>query len=190
MRRIAAVLGSVVLLCAGAAAQDENKDNSKVDVMIGYSLVNFEPGEHVSSATFNGGLGSVAFNINRYVAAVGEVSGYHNGNVNDTGTAAYAVTYMGGPKFTFHIGRWAPFAQALFGGAHGHSDIDGATASQTAFAAVWGGGIDFNFTRHMAVRIGQVDDLYTRFNTSTGFGSGGSGSQNSLQFSTGVVFHF
>jgi hypothetical protein len=50
----------------------------------------------------------------------------------------------------------------------------------------FGGGLDWNLNKHFAVRIGQFEDLYSRFDTS-GFAASGN-SQNSFRYSTGVVF--
>ena len=59
---------------------------------------------------------------------------------------------------------------------------------RTRFAAAYGGGLDWNVSKHFAVRLGQFEDLYTQFDANIGFGSGGGGSQNSFRYSTGVVF--
>ena len=176
MRKLGLLMGILLFLSLSAVAQ-------KVEIFGGYSLVNFQPGDSASSANFNGGIGSVAFKCDRWFSAVGEVSGYHNGNVNGSGISASAVTYMGGPKFSMRLGPVTPFVQGLVGGIHGSAG----GVSENVLAAAYGGGLDWNVSKHFAVRLGQFEDLYTQFNGAIGFGSGG-GSQNSFRYSTGIVF--
>jgi hypothetical protein len=172
MRKFGLLIGMLLLASWSATAQ-------KVEAFAGYSFVQFQPGSGASSVDFNGGVGSVAYNFTKMFGAVGEVAGYH---ASPGGTDVTAITYLFGPKVSVHVGRFTPFAQVLLGGIHG----SGGGVSEDAFATAFGGGLDFKVTHHFAVRIGQFEDLYTRFDTS-GFASSGN-SQNSFRYSTGVVF--
>lgn len=173
MRKLGLLAGMLLLVSLSAAAQ-------KVEAFVGYSLVNFEPGGGASSVVFNGGVGSVAYKFDKWFSAVGEVSGYYNGNALGSGLEAHAITYMGGPKVSMRIGPATPFVQALFGGTH----LDAAGATEDAFSAAYGGGLDWNVSKHFAVRLGQFEDLHTQFDSKVGL----SGSQNSFRYSGGVVF--
>lgn len=73
-------------------------------------------------------------------------------------------TFMAGPQLTMRrSGRLQPFARALFGGARLKVEdtglINGAPATptlsggETGFAMGGGGGVDFHFARHVAVRL-------------------------------------
>ena len=157
MRKFGLLMGILFLASLSAMAQ-------KVEAFVGYSLVD------VNGTTLNGGVGSVAFDVVKHVAIVGEVAGY----VPSSGSG-HAYTFMGGPKVSFKIGPIIPFGQALFGDLH----TTGGGSSSDNFAAAWGGGVDLNVNRHFAIRLGQFEDLYTQV---------GGGSQNNFRYSGGVVF--
>lgn len=90
-----------------------------------------------------------------------------------------AFTGMLGPKVSVPIGRFTPFAHALFGGAH-ISDSKAASNSDTSFSTAIGGGIDYKLIKGVAWRF-QGDALHTHF-----FDTG----QNNLRLSTGLVLRF
>jgi len=54
------------------------------------------------------------------------------------------------------IGRYTPFAQALFGIAHTGASGTGFSNSDTFFATVLGGGVDFRLARTIGWRV-QAD---------------------------------
>jgi len=193
-------MGLLFLVSVSASAQD----NPKVDIFGGYSYLRYSPNAGTgapSSVNFNGGVGSISYNLNNWIGGVAEVAGYHAGTINVNGTAvpgasANAVTYLFGPKIYVTKGKLTPFGQVLFGGVHGSltesvSNVS-ATVSDNAFATAFGGGLDYNATRHISVRLGQIEYLMTRFSNTTGngIGSGGTGTQNNLRYSAGVVFRF
>ena len=90
---------------------------------------------------------------------------------------------MFGPKLAYrHNEKITPFAQALFGGARASA----AGASKNAFAMTLGGGLDWNATQHLGIRLIQAEYFMTRFN----FGGGISNTQNNARISAGVVFRF
>jgi hypothetical protein len=72
------------------------------------------------------------------------------------------------------LGRFKPYAHALFGGAL-HREVVFFPESHTSYADVLGGGIDVSVTPRVAWRV-QADALQT--------------SKSSLRVSTGVVFRF
>ena len=78
------------------------------------------------------------------------------------------------------IGRYTPFAQALFGIAHTGASGTGFSNSDTFFATVLGGGVDFRLAGTIGWRV-QADQLQTHFF---------SNSQNNFRFSTGPVIRF
>ena len=177
MKRWALLCGAM-LLCSGIAAAQENP---RLEVFGGYSYV------HVSisgaspsvTANLNGGSASGSFNLNNWLGVVADFGGYHsssgvvNGNV---------YSYMFGPKISMRRGRITPFAHALFGGAHATSG--GGAASQNAFATALGGGLDWNATEHLGVRVVQAEYFLTKFNDTL------NNRQNNVRVSGGVVFRF
>lgn len=114
----------------------------------------------------------------------------------------HLLTFMAGPQFS-RPGRLSPFGHVLIGGAYqsngeesiaipanipvspgpqsfpGFYSIAAATSNSVAFAA--GGGIDLNLSQHFAIRVAQVDYLFTHFHAKT---------QNQPRMSAGLVFHF
>lgn len=187
-----ALLCAVMLLFAGAAAAQD--DDSKVEVFGGYSYVRVNPGFGAPGLNFNGGSGSIAYKVFPMISLVGDFGGYH---WSGSGSDATVVSYLFGPKASFHAGPVTPFVQGLFGGAHlsgtaGGCDVAGVRAegsiiggcgsgSDNAFSMALGGGLDWNATPHIGVRLIQAEYLMTRFLSNT---------QNNARISAGVTFRF
>jgi hypothetical protein len=86
--------------------------------------------------------------------------------------------FLFGPRVSFSVKRFRPFAEALFGGAH--VNVNNGVGSDTSFATAIGGGLDYKIIRPVAWRF-QGDYVETRF-----FGA----TQNNVRISTGIVFRF
>ena len=185
MKKVGFVIGLLLVLSFSASAQD----NSKADVFGGYSFLRYSPGGGAASINFNGGIGSVAFNLTPHIAGVGEFSGNHTSSIQGApGVSVNALTYLFGPKVYARSGRITPFAEALLGGAHASCSGCGGGPSTNTFAMALGGGVDWNASPRFGVRLGQLDYVLTRFSAASGFS--GSSSQNSFRYSAGVVIHF
>jgi opacity protein-like surface antigen len=186
-----------MLLFAGvASAQDD-----KVEVFGGYSYVRADQNLFgtVNNLNFNGGSGSVAYNVIPWVGIVADFGGYHwNGSGIYAGEDGTAVSYMFGPKVSMHLGHVTPFVQSLYGGTHlsGQTCEEGdgggvrvhpegtpscSSGSANAFSMTIGGGVDWDVTHHLGVRLVQAEYYMTRF---------GSETQNNLRLSAGVTFRF
>lgn len=197
-----ALLCAVTLLFAGAAAAQD--DDSKVEVFGGYSYVRVNPGFGTPGENFNGGSGSIAYKVFPMISLVGDFGGYHwSGSGDFAGTDATAVSYMFGPKASFHAGPITPFVQTLFGGTHlsssgfcddccdtrthvggihSQGECEGELfGSDNAFSLTVGGGLDWNATPHIGVRLIQAEYYMTRFESNT---------QNNARISAGVTFRF
>jgi hypothetical protein len=87
--------------------------------------------------------------------------------------------YLFGPRVSFSVGKFRPFAEALFGAGR-VSTSDSLFGSNTSFATALGGGLDYRILRPLAWRF-QGDYVQTRF-----FGS----TQNNVRLSTGIVLRF
>lgn len=191
MKRLALLCGAMLLFAGLAAAQDEAP---KVEAFGGYSYLRVNPGFGAPGLNFNGGSGSLAYNLTPMFGVVGDFGGYH---WSQSFADATAVTYLFGPKVALRHGPITPFAQVLFGGAHlsgsggGCAGINGRVRSQgiitcgsgsdNAFAMAIGGGVDWNATEHIGIRVIQAEYLMTRFLSNT---------QNNARISTGVVFRW
>jgi len=181
MRKGCCLLGLVFLFAVAASAQE----TPRADVFLGYSYMRLNPGSASGFPSFNanGGSGSFAYNINRTFGVVGDFGGYHSGSFG----GGNLYTYLFGPRISYRgNNRFTPFAQVLFGGIHDGSGLLSQTASSNAFALSAGGGVDLKASDHWGIRLGQVEYLMSRFDT-TGTGRT---TQNNLRVSTGVVFHW
>lgn len=120
MRKLALILGCLFVLGAFAVAQEV----PKTEVYLGYSYLRTGSGGQVNAFNNNGGLGSLQFNFNKNFALVGELGGFHAGNVSISGPDlstldATFFSYQFGPRFSLNKeGRITPFAHYLVGGMH------------------------------------------------------------------------
>jgi hypothetical protein len=177
------------LACAAFfATSAKAQDQEKIDIYAGYSYLRANPSSNtLGGFGLNGGNASLAYHVTPWLSGVADFGGYTNSNVFHTGSNGTASTYLFGPRVSFHhIWRVHPFAEALFGAAHGNANLFGTTQSHNAFAAALGGGFDFRLNRHFSLRPLEVDYLPTRF-PEAGFGRQ---TQDNLRASTGIVFHF
>jgi opacity protein-like surface antigen len=180
MKRLALLCGAMLLFAGLASAQDEAP---KVEAFGGYSYLRVNPGAGVTGSNFNGGSGSLAYNLTPMFGVVADFGGYHWSN---SGADATLVSYLFGPKVALRRGPITPFAQVLFGGAHGSGTSFSGTGSANAFAMAVGGGVDWNATQHIGIRLMQAEYVLTKFNE----GLGNPDHQNNARISTGVVFRW
>ena len=90
---------------------------------------------------------------------------------------SHVDNFLIGPRVSVSVGKFRPFAEALFGGAHINTNGFG---SDTSFATALGGGLDYRLISILGWRF-QGDYLHTSlFN----------GTQNNVRLSTGIVIHF
>jgi opacity protein-like surface antigen len=170
MKRWALFCGVMLIFAGVASAQDA----PRAELFGGYSFV--RSGANNVNADFNGGSASGAYNFNSWLGAVADFGGYHGDA--DAGNAN-VYTYLFGPKVSYSRGPITPFAQALFGGAH--ATAGGLAASENSFAMTLGGGLDWNATPHLGLRLIQAEYLLTDF---------ASIHQNGVRLSAGVIFRF
>ncbi len=183
MRKFACLFALLLLASWPAAAQD----TPKVEVSAHYSYARVNPNTSgVDSFSLNGGGGSLAYNANNWLGIVGEFNGYKVGKIGGVDPDATVFTYLFGPRVSFRGNeRITPFVHALFGGARASTDFAGGTSSDNAFSMAFGGGIDAKVSEHVAIRLGQIDYLVTRFDEGTGRVN-----QNNFRYSGGIVFRF
>ena len=96
---------------------------------------------------------------------------------NNTNVSSYTLAV--GPQVSLRLGRFEPYAHALFGGALYRDPM-----SHTSFADILGGGINVSVISWVAWRV-QADAVQTRL--SLPFLPN---KENSLRLSTGLVFRF
>jgi hypothetical protein len=140
---------------------------------------------------------SIAGNIARHLAIVGDFSGHYGSNsyagyAFQTGDRSRGYAFLFGPRYVHTIQkRWTPFAHALVGverhSSEGWYSWGGETNKisygpnpDNVFAVAFGGGLDINLCRRISVRALQVDGV--------GIADGGFWGYY-VRASVGVVFH-
>ena len=184
--RIVVCLLTLIFLTGAAAHAQETP---RLDVFAGYSYVRANPGPRSGeSFSLNGGEASATYHIKDWISGVADFAGYHNANILGRGADGTLSTYLFGPRFSYRSYHHAtPFAETLFGVAHGSASIAGvAGPTQNAFAMAIGGGVDYKLSNRFSLRPLQVDYLFTRFKE----GTPDAQNQNNLRASTGFVIHF
>ncbi len=179
MRRSIIWAGVVALALSAPSAFAQGF--TKAAVCGGYQYTRINPGQGVSGDNFNGWDAAAQYNWNRAFGVKADFSGAYKSVL---GASLRQHTYLFGPVISARSEKAALFAHALFGGAHASVDTGTSffgSASESAFAMAFGGGLDYNLNKNFAVRVGQFDYLPTRFGDAT---------QNNFRYSTGIVLKF
>jgi hypothetical protein len=197
MRKFAAVFVFVLVCGAFAMAQLEAKlfDIPKTELSFGYAY---------QRAGLSGGLAATdnivtenSTNLNGFAF---EVSHYLHGNigvtvdvardsnkaVDPTGIGYVRMSYVAGPSYRLHrYGFFSPSVHVLAGVDHATFNVPaGGTVfsfRDTDLAVVAGGTLDGNLTPHLAIRLAQVDYVYTQH-----YGT----NQSSFRYVGGIVVRF
>jgi hypothetical protein len=161
------VLGALLLSAVAASAQEAA--TPKVEIGLSYSWLHVNSANNDFQRTGNGGSAYLEYNVSRVLGLVADFGGYGNTRtgINDT-----VLTYLFGPRFNLrHSARWTPYLQFLFGGAHAWSGPTDPQQTQDGFATAAGGGLDFNWTKHISIKPIQVEYVMTQFDSASLGGS-------------------
>jgi hypothetical protein len=151
------------------------RDDYRIQLAIGLAVERFH--SSIFNATAIGENTEAAYFTNNWFAFEGNVSAtfapeiFQNEHVK-------LLTYGAGPKIAWRQSKWEPWMHAILGGAHEQPQTAG--NSRNAFAIQAGGGVDYRINPRLSARA-EVDWVRTSFFSQT---------QNNVQFSTGIVFHF
>src|SRR5260370_8236195 len=178
----------VVLSLFGATARAQ--EAPKVDVFVGYSFLQANPGVRgVDSFHLHGGSGSVAYNVKSWFSGVADFGGYNQGNVPFTRNSGTIGTYLFGPRVSYHhFSKLTPFGQVLIALPHDNRFAFATPHTHNAFAMTAGGGVDYNLFRHLAVRAFPTGVLLTRF--AVGTQTTARHTENNRRVATAVVIRF
>lgn len=182
MRKLLLALFAAIMFAGFANAQIPTTGN----VFFGYSYYNADA-TSFGRSSFNGWNASFEGKVLPFVGLVADVSSTY-GSADEpifcpelvcplVSVGAHEQNVMFGPRVSASVGKFRPFAEALFGA--GHVNVSGYT-SDTSFATAVGGGLDYKIIRPIALRF-EGDYVQTRF-----FGT----TQNNVQLSTGIVLRF
>jgi opacity protein-like surface antigen len=191
MRRVGFLVFTLLLSAGLASAQVPTSGN----VFFGYSYYSTDLSS-IDRANTNGWEASVEGKVIPFLGFVADFDS-HYGSQNFLAPCPVDVpvggggsgcpgfnadvtehNFLFGPRVSFSVGKFRPFAEALFGAAH--VDANNGVGSDTSFATALGGGLDYKIIRPVAWRF-QGDYVQTRF-----FGA----TQNNVRLSTGIVFRF
>jgi len=183
------------------------QDSPKADVSLLYSYLHTTPARGIPSFESHGGVGTLGYNFNKYLAFEAEFGGYHAPGPANFDTTQF--TYLFGPRLSFsRARRFVPYIHTLFGGVHVTTSapvllvptpvgttptgtLTRAEASQDNFAMAVGFGLDIKLGHHVMLRPIQLDYLLTRLED---LGQSGQPSQNRNQhngrYAAGLVFTF
>jgi hypothetical protein len=180
------VLG--VFLASSAFMYAQETEVPKYEVGLNYSWLHVNSSNYDYQRTANGGSGYFVYNLGKTIGLVGDFGGYAN---TRTGIDDKVLTYLFGPRFSYrHWEKWTPYVQFLFGGAYAWSGPTSTT--QNGFATAAGGGLDYNFSKRIAIKPIQVEYLMTQLDSAAlgGATKGFGNHQNDVRYSAGVVFRF
>jgi outer membrane immunogenic protein len=173
MKRVTLVAVFLLFISAVAVAAD---DAPKAEVFGGYSYFRCDMQGVNTSCSLHGWDASVAFNAAKYFGIVADFGGTY-GKVNYSDYKIHSFLF--GPKFAVRKEKVTPFAQALFGVANTKISKSGVSlSSQNDFAMTLGGGLDYNASQKITVRVAQAEYFMTR--------SAGE-SLNNFRYSAGIV---
>lgn len=203
MRKFLLFITVVLVLGMFAVAQDQPKG----EVSFGYAYTAERLHPDLSSVNLdrlnnNGWYAEFGYKVVPHIALTGEVNGgYSTATVQDVNIANHKLhTFLAGPRFDITEGKKVtPFAKVLVGVARTNwdatetakevaQDLLGASSfADTKFAVQFGGGVDVNVTKRVAVRseLGWLHVAQYKINDVET-----DQKQDHLRFSTGLVLHF
>ncbi len=144
-----------------------------------------------TATNLNGAMGAFGWNVKPWLQIVGD-SSYNVVTISGTKNVLYGNHF--GPRYV-HRGRnrWGltPFVEALVGGSRSDTSVAGSSAYNTSANCISykaGGGVDIHPSRHIDIRLFDVDYYRTLFDVDyyrTAFGT--NLHQNNYWASTGIV---
>jgi outer membrane immunogenic protein len=148
-----------------------------------YFHANAPPGQ-CGCFSFNGGSGTVVYNITPRWAGVADLMLGHANNVNNTGQNITIFNYLFGPRYTYRSkSRFVPYGQVMLGGAKEDVNIV-FDINRNAFGVLAGGGVTTQLKHKFGLTIIEGDWIYTRIPNAV------NNRQNDLRIATGITYHF
>lgn len=136
------------------------------DVFLGYSLLHGDLQKHASGWEISGGG-----YLKQWLSLNADFDAHHQSSPS---SVRHLHDFLFGPQFSYRTSHFTLFAHALAGACH----TSGSLGSETGFASVAGGGIDWDINPALAFRFVQAD-----YHTTHLFG----GFQHQARFSFGIV---
>ena len=168
MLKLASVGILILGLSLAAVAADEMP---KAEVFGGVSFLHIDTmglNNQGLKANYAGWDSEFQYNINRVLGITADIGGNY-GRLQPDVPNSHSYTYVFGPTFSVRRESAVIFAHTLFG-QNSTNIISNALThtsnNDSAFAMAFGGGLDIKLNQRFALRLGQLDWLYTRHNLS------------------------
>jgi opacity protein-like surface antigen len=182
MRNIWTVGFFILLFACPLHAQDLQR----FEVFGGYTFSTFRGGSPAKRVAGNGWNFALQYNLVHVLGIKADFAGTY-GTDNFSAAFPFKVrnyTYTFGPVVQARVkDRLVPFGELLFGRYH-LSFVESPGFTEGGFAMLAGGGVDFKLSRHIALRAGPVDWVYTNYPSVADW------PKNNIRVSTGLVFRF
>jgi hypothetical protein len=176
MKKLIVLLALFVFASLPAMAQ---LNTSKIEVGGGYTFRSLD-GLGGPRINMNGWNATAGYNVAGWLQLALDVDGAY-GTVLGANLSQY--TFFAGPR-VYPLGhrKIAPFVHALAGISKFAVSAPGAAVTDSLFAFEVGGGVDAQVSKHISVRVGEVDFEQNR-NLSNPL-------QNNFKFKAGVILRF
>jgi hypothetical protein len=169
MKRIAVI--AILLFFTGVTAWAQD-DFPRAEVAGGFAF------QRSGSENFPGWHASVAGNFHTSVGIAGEISGLYK-SVMGVNTSTYQ--FLLGPRFGVRMKSASVFSHILFGAMNSRVGYSGFNYSKSYFEMAYGGGVDVNAGKSLAIRVAQLDVLVARVQGIWG---------RDFRYMGGIVFKF
>ena len=185
------LLVALLLFACGVFAVAD--DEKKTEVFLGYSYLHFNSGIPTTDRSVAEGMNLDATYYPWSNLGIVADFQWHQKEIDfvNNPTTVRLLSLHGGPRVKLRRGKFEPFANALFGFTHGTAaqTSPARTDNENSFSMKLGGGLDIAAWKHIAVRLGELNYYYTKFQALKNIGATTT-SQNSYTYSGGVVIRF
>jgi opacity protein-like surface antigen len=174
MKKLAVLL---FVLAVGMLALAQ--DAPKAEVFGGYQYLSLDTKDSgIGRQSMHGFNADLGIHATKNLSVVADF-GMGKKSIEGTDVKLYPILF--GPRFAATSGKVTPFAEALFGFTH-LSSPDAFLGSINKFTYAFGGGLDVDVSKSVAIRLAKFDYLGVRT------GEAGVGTLNNIRLSTGIVF--
>ncbi|HYL92042.1 MAG TPA: outer membrane beta-barrel protein [Alphaproteobacteria bacterium] len=186
MKKLVIVCAVLAAFSIAAGAQDY----PKVEVFGGYVFNHYNLDK--VGFNLNGGTGSISYNPTQTLGLVADISVYHgNPKFGIAELDTTRVSYLFGPKLAMRSNpKFTPYVHSLFGSVHESVTVkfpgvpSFPAETDNAFGMALGGGVDVKVHNNIAIRVAQVEYVFTKFRDAV------DNHQSGVRISTGIVFRF
>jgi outer membrane immunogenic protein len=182
-------LALLLLSIASANLMAQTQPSNEVALHYTYLHTNAPP-SGCGCFSMNGGGGSYAYHYGPQFALLIDVEAVHASKVDASGLDLTLTSYLGGPRFYYRrpYARFVPYGQALLGAVHATGGLapanSGGASSSTVFGSTVGGGVEYNVSPRITLRLAEVNYFVTTFDNKV------DNHQNNIRISAGAAYHF